>query len=118
MNIATGSGTTLLHELEHRLGVPYRFEAEFQIQESKCMDCPLENKSWVSYVRNLDDSGSEADFALFSKVIRGQEFLKRAKLGAGSLTLYNSLDALRFLGVEMVSQPFILTSRGKVGMSL
>lgn len=115
LNIATGSGSTLLHELEHRLGVTYRFEKEFEIVESRCVTCPLEHRRWVSYVRDLDDSGSEADFTLFSKIVRGREFWKSAKIGYASLTLYNTLDALRFLKSEIVNRPFILTKRGITG---
>ncbi len=115
LNIATGSGSTLLHELEHRLGVTYRFEKEFEIVKSKCVTCPLEHRKWVSYVRDLDDSGSEADFTLFSKMVRGREFWASARLGYSSVTLYRSLDALRFLESELVNRPSLLTRRGVEG---
>lgn len=116
LNIATGSGSTLLHELEHRLGVTYRFEKEFEIVKSKCVTCPLEHRKWVSYVRDLDDSGSEADFTLFSKMVRGREFWASARLGYSSVTLYRSLDALRFLESELFNRPSLLTRRGVEGL--
>jgi aminoglycoside 3-N-acetyltransferase len=112
VNISTGSGSTLLHEIEHRLGVPYRFEKILDTRIADCPSCPEIRTKWKSYVRDLGDPDSEADFSLFSKMIRKEPFWSRSLLGLSGITSYSSWDAIIFLKDQLALYPDLLIKRG------
>jgi aminoglycoside N3'-acetyltransferase len=113
LNIGTGSGTTLLHELEFRLRVPYRFEVDFNtniFDRDSGKTVPI---TWGSYVRDLKAPGTEADFTQFSAQIATENFLHTAPLGYSKLTCYEISKGFEFLKSKVILNPNFLTKDGR-----
>lgn len=112
LNIGTGSGTTLLHELEFRIGVEYRFEIEIS---TNLFDRDSEKSkpvTWRTYVRDLNVQGTEADFTQFSTQIANEDFLFKAQLGHSKLTCYEISRGFEFLKRKIRLNPCFLTKDG------
>lgn len=105
LNLGTGAGSTLLHELEFRLGVKYRFEKRFEFLSSG----ELTPKPWFSYVRDLTSDSTEASFKKLNSVIKNEKFYRSTVLGRGRVSSYKTLDMLFFLEKTLEREPNFLT---------
>jgi len=112
LNICTGAGCTLIHELEFRLGAPYRFEKTFHGQSYNAQKKVNEHINWQSYVRDLDDIGSKADFTLLTSTVKSLDFYKEIQLGKGLVSSYKIQDMFSFIKKAIISKPDFLTIRG------
>jgi aminoglycoside 3-N-acetyltransferase len=111
LNICTGAGSTLLHELEFRLGVPYRYEKAFTGQSYSAEKRVNALLSWQSYVRDLDDIDSQADFTLLTSTVKHLDFYKETQLGKGLISSYKIQDMFSFIKKELISKPDFLTKK-------
>ncbi len=112
LNIGTGSGTTLLHELEFRLGVAYRYEIELSTNVLDRGSSESKPIIWSTYVRDLNVPGSEADFTQFSTQVASEDFLLAARLGYSKLTCYEISKGFQFLETKIRLHPNFLTKDG------
>jgi aminoglycoside N3'-acetyltransferase len=107
-----GSGTTLLHEIERQVGVNYRKEKLFSYEIQRTADEPIFRNTWTSYVRDLEDSGSAADFRLLSREFLNHPNVFTVRLGKGSIVSYE-LDTLKkFVQDKLIKNPWYLTKNG------
>ena len=112
LNIGTGSGTTLLHELEFRIGVPYRQEIKIGTNLFDSRSRSSRPITWSTYVRDLESPGSEADFTQFSKHVSNEDFLLTARLGYSKLTCYEISQVYQYLKMKIRLNPNFLTKDG------
>lgn len=112
LNIGTGSGTTLLHELEFRIGVPYRYETEISTNIFDSRSRTSRPITWSTYVRDLNVPGAEADFTQFSSQVANEDFLLKARLGYSKLTCYEISSVFQFLTMKIRLNPNFLTKDG------
>ena len=112
LNIGTGSGTTLLHELEFRIGVAYRFEIEISTNLFDRGSGKSKPITWRTYVRDLNVQGTEADFTQFSAQAANEDFLYTARLGYSKLTCYEISRGFQFLETKIRLNPGFLTKGG------
>jgi aminoglycoside N3'-acetyltransferase len=97
--ICAGGGSTLVHEIEFELNVGYRFQKEFT-GKIKNRDQNIETINWTTYVRNLTEPRSEADFTLLTGHLIKTRSLLPIRLGSGYIgamstaTLRNNVIAL------------------------
>lgn len=113
LSIATGYGSTLIHEIEHSLRVPYRFMKTFigdVIDQKIGISQKLE---WRAFVNSREIHGSEADFARLNFDLFHQNVVPRIKLGRGSLVCYPVNYMHEFLAKKLTQDEWYLTVRGR-----
>ena len=113
LNIGTGSGTTLLHELEFRIGVAYRHEIKISTNVFDRGSRKSKPITWSTYVRDLNFQGTEADFTQFSTQVANEDFLFTARLGYTKVTCYEITRGFQFLKTKIRLNPNFLTKEGK-----
>lgn len=107
-----GCGTTFLHEIERQIGVIYRSEKVFSYKFQRAENEPILHDTWTSYVRDLDDTGTEADFRLLSTEFIKYRNVHTVQLGKGYIVSYE-LDTLKeFVSSKMLTNPWYLTNKG------
>jgi aminoglycoside N3'-acetyltransferase len=113
VNIGSGAGTTLIHQIEFDLKVSYRFEKTFH----GLIDFGNENifsVEWNSYVRNLQNKHSEANFTKLTAKVSSMNFYKRVSIGRSEITGYRISDMENFLRGTLISDPNFLTVGGQI----
>lgn len=108
LSINTGAGGTIVHEMEYRLSVPYRFEKHFlgrvKDQESKA----IVELDWISYVRDLANPSTEAEFLNLTKLLYERAIWKKYPLGKGYVSCANSLEVLDYVSKTIIENPGLL----------
>ena len=112
LNIGTGAGSTLLHELERRIGVGYRHDKYFSHLAQLHNQNPKFPKEWLSYVRNIEMESSEADFRMLSKLVRNEEFYSQWRVGKTLLTCYKMSNMFEYLKTQIQKEPNFLNRKG------
>ena len=110
ITVNLGAGSTLVHEIEHGLGVSYRFDKVFhglvQLEEG------TEESQWTSYVRNLHDTGTKHDFRRLTKDL-DYGFLRRStQVGNGQISCIGIQEFRRFIEKRVAEDTNYLISRG------
>lgn len=84
MTINLGAGSTLVHEIEHELGVPYRstklFRGDIKIDQRQT------TIKWMSYVRDLNNPSTKHDFRRLTRDLDRKSLRKSNPLGRGVLS--------------------------------
>lgn len=109
ISINTGGGGTIIHEMENALSVPYRFEKVFQGRRIDPITLRMEEVTWTSYVRDLSDPSTEADFLELTKRLYAQRIWKKWRLGRGYIAVANAGEVFDFLTQEIKTDPRLLT---------
>jgi aminoglycoside N3'-acetyltransferase len=109
ISINTGAGGTIIHEMENVLAVPYRFEKTFEGRRIDPVTSRVEDVTWTSYVRDLSDPSSEADFLELTKRLYAKEIWKKWRLGKGYIAVASAGEVLDFLVQEIKTDPRLLT---------
>lgn len=109
ISINAGGGGTIIHEMENALSVPYRFEKTFQGQRIDPITSRVEEVTWTSYVRDLSDPSTEADFLELTKRLYAQKIWKKWRLGRGYIGIANAGEVFDFLAQEIETDPCLLT---------
>lgn len=105
-------GTTFLHEIERQIGVIYRTEKMFNYQIQKAANEAICTNTWRSYVRDLEDKNTEADFSLLSAEFIKHPNVYKVQLGKGYIISYE-LDTLKsFVINKLLRNPWYLTKKG------
>ncbi|MBO75246.1 MAG: hypothetical protein CMD33_08235 [Flavobacteriales bacterium] len=110
VTVNLGAGSTLVHEIEHGLGVSYRFEKLFDglVQLEK----GIEGSSWTSYVRDLDDPGSKHDFRRLTQDLGHTSLWKSTRVGNGQIASVGIQKFQRFIEERVAEDTNYLISRG------
>lgn len=111
LNLNLGAGSTIIHEIEFRFGVNYRFMKEFRGLFENPRNNKVENISWRAFVRKLDVEGSQASFRQLTKDFKKTKHLRERKLGQGVIRSYDSKDLIKFLQTKLMRYPEYLTSK-------
>ena len=112
LNLGTGVGTTLLHEVERRLDVPYRQDKFFSGDMLNSNGNILSCSNGRSYVRDLNFEGSEADFRFLNKITTDQDFVSRLRFGKTEISIYRIQDMAKFIKNSLGKWPNLLNKRG------
>jgi aminoglycoside 3-N-acetyltransferase len=110
VTINLGAGSTLIHEIEHGLGVPYRFEKVFHGQVQ------LENVSreisWTSYVRDLHDPETKHDFRRLTEDLEQDSLRRITSLGNGLMASIGIRTFKRYIEERVEKDASYLIKRG------
>lgn len=107
-----GCGTTFLHEIERQIGVIYRSEKVFSYEFQRAENESIFSNTWTSYVRDLEDTGTEADFRLLSTEFTKHRDVHTVQLGKSYIVSYE-LDTLKeFVYSKILTNPWYLTKKG------
>jgi aminoglycoside N3'-acetyltransferase len=112
LNICTGAGSTLIHEIEYRLAVAYRFEKTFFGSRYDSEKNVYNFLKWQSYVRHLNNPDFESDFALLSSIVKQEVFYTEERLGKGVISSYKIQDMFKFIKKVISIQPDLLIRKG------
>jgi aminoglycoside 3-N-acetyltransferase len=112
--ISAGAGTTLIHEIERRIGVPYRFDKEFKCLIKETPASETKSVQWTAYVRKLEIQGSEADFNRLTKEFLDSDGVKIVSLGKSYLIGFEIQKLFSFLQEKLALNPYYLTRRGSI----
>ncbi|WFE89353.1 AAC(3) family N-acetyltransferase [Roseibium porphyridii] len=109
-NLNFDAGSTFIHHVERKLGVPYR------------QDRPMSGEIWdgngwieaefVFFCRDMNDPGATARFELFDKLAREAEIVATQPVGRGSVVVISARDTEDFIRNQITRTPDFLTSRG------
>jgi len=113
-----GCGTTFLHEIERQIGVIYRSEKVFSYEFQRAENESIFSNTWTSYVRDLEDTGTEADFRLLSTEFIKHRNVHTVQLGKGYIVSYE-LDTLKeFVYSKILTNPWYLIKKGYQNLDL
>jgi len=105
-NFNFDAGSTFIHYIERKLGVPYRFDKTFfgQINSNKV----LRESNATIFVRILED-GTEAKFEAFDQIATESNLYKRASIGRGFVGCISAESCFKIVENTLVSRPWFLT---------
>ena len=109
---SVGCGTTFLHEIEKQIGVIYRTEKIFNYEIQKAANEAIYSNTWRSYVRDLEDNDTEADFRLLSTDFIKHPNVFKVQLGKGYIVSYEINTLKSFVFKKLASNPWYLTKKG------
>jgi aminoglycoside 3-N-acetyltransferase len=110
-NFNLDAGSTLLHHIEWRLGVPYRRERQF---DGVIVNHDKPRNGTASYFsRDLDDVGSTAAFELFDKIARERGKARTSRVGRGAVVGIRAGDTYSIIAETLACQPRFLTRAGR-----
>lgn len=108
LSINAGAGGTIVHEMEYRNSVPYRFEKSFK---GKIVD-PRTNMTteieWNSYVRDLANPITEARFENLTKRLYLEGIWKKSPLGKGYISVASSMEVFNYVSKAIKLDPTLL----------
>jgi len=107
-----GCGTTFLHEIERQIGVIYRTEKIFNHEIQKAANEAICRNTWRSYVRDLEDKDTEADFRLLSAEFIKHPNVYKVQLGKGYIVSYELNTLKSFVINKLLINPWYLTKKG------
>jgi aminoglycoside 3-N-acetyltransferase len=112
LSINVGAGGTILHEMEFRNAVPYRFEKTFKgkvADRSKNIQTDL---IWISYVRDLSNPLTEARFENLTELLYLEGIWKKSSLGKGYISIASSIEVFEFVSRYIKLDPAFLIKLG------
>jgi len=108
LSINAGAGGTIVHEMEYRISVPYRFEKQFRGKVQDPESKAIVELDWISYVRDLANPSTEADFLNLTKLLYEKAIWKKFPFGKGYLSCANSLAVLDCVSKSINENPRLL----------
>lgn len=113
LNIGTGAGSTILHELERRNQVSHRFDKMFEGFVREPETDLLTRVSWNSYVRSYEDEGFVADFTTLTRESVAAGVAKKLKIGKSFIWTYKLQEMSDFLFSKFREEPLYLTTKNR-----
>jgi aminoglycoside 3-N-acetyltransferase len=110
LSINMGVGTTLIHEIEFRNNVNYRYMKDFYGQVKDESSGALLRSKWKSFVRNLEIRGSEANFKRLNKDFSLSKYWNTTSIGKGYIGTYRISDMESFLEKKFKENTNYLTN--------
>jgi aminoglycoside 3-N-acetyltransferase len=104
------AGSTLLHNIERRANVRYRYDKVFH--GASRIRGSTEFHSWTSYVRDLHDPGTVPSFDRLTADLISQGLWRRVSLGNGFLASIALTDYEAFIMEKLVKDPYYLIAKG------
>lgn len=114
--VNVGCATTLIHELEYRLSVTYRFLKEFV---GYCQFTPNDNLElikWKAFVNKREIPNSGADFTTLNRDIFSDSNITKVKFGKGYIVHFDINFLSSFLKIKMQTNPWYVTKHGQFFM--
>lgn len=112
LNLNFDAGSTFLHFVERRLGVPYR--SDLTLSGDIVVDGVSSATECVYFARNLDDPEASPKFERFDTLARAAGIVQTAKLGRGAVVAISAHDAAAFLAKAIEQEPRLMTASGQV----
>jgi aminoglycoside 3-N-acetyltransferase len=109
LSLNLGVGSTLLHEMENKIAVQYRFMKQFSGEILNIHSGKLQKINWSAYVRKLEIEGSAASFKLLNKDFIKTKYWKSCKVGKGIIGAYDLLSMEQYLFEKIKEFPNYLT---------
>ena len=111
-NFNFDSGSTLIHYVEKKITVPYRYDKGFP--GKAIVNGIEEDRTYYHYVYDLAKSNNEADFTKFDKKAKELGLAKVVKLGKGSVLCMKAEDVVTLIQSELLKNPAFLIKGDKV----
>lgn len=107
INMNFDAGSTLIHYVERKLAVPYRFDKTFggMIAKNGKM-YPASSTIWVRY---LSDDALEFDSKPFNKLARESNVFQVESLGRGQIGVIAAQDTYTLISATLPKRPWFLT---------
>jgi len=109
LSLNLGVGSTLLHEMENKIAVQYRFMKQFSGEVLNVNSATSQEINWSAYVRKLEIEGSTTSFKLLNKDFIKTKYWKSCKVGKGIIGVYDSLIMEQYLVEKIKESPNYLT---------
>lgn len=111
-NLNMDAGSTLLHYVERRLGVPYRqdrrFEGRYEVDGVWSRDGAVTFRS-----RSLDEPEYESATAAFDRLARSRGLVRTAQVGRGQVVSIGARDTVDVVEQALPERPLLLTVSGE-----
>lgn len=111
LNLNFDAGSTFLHFVERRLGVPYR--SDLTMSGEIAVDGVHRAAECVYFARNLDDPDASPKFERFDALARAAGIVQTARVGRGSVVAISARDAAAFLAEAIQAEPRLMTASGQ-----
>lgn len=109
-NLNCDAGSTFLHYVERRLGVPYRFAKTFR--GNVLRNGLARPATAIHFCRDLDRPEDVAAFERFDRRAREAGIVRTARVGRGEIVAMRAAAVLAFLERELPREPRLLTQGG------
>jgi aminoglycoside N3'-acetyltransferase len=114
--VNVGCGTTLIHELEYRFKVNYRFLKEFVGLCQYNPNSPKKLIRWTAFVNKREIPHSQADFSSLNRDLFSESNIKKVKLGRGYIVHFDTEFLTSFLKIKLDETPWYLTKQGRLDL--
>jgi len=115
LNLNFDAGSTFIHYVERKLGVPYRFDKTFSgIIRQGGTERPATSTIWVRY--SSDDS-LEAAFEPFDAIARSDGSFAVARFGRGEVGTISAQATAEIIARTLPKRPWFLTKAEQLGIS-
>ena len=102
-NLNFDANSSIIHYIEKKLQVPYRFDKEFS--GKIIINGKSEVKSFYHFCRNLSDN---PDFKKFHSLAVNKNILKQSKLGKGMIVCLTAKDTVEVIENKLSTEPRFL----------
>jgi aminoglycoside 3-N-acetyltransferase len=115
LNLNFDAGSTFIHYVERKIGVPYRFDKTFYgtIREGG-VERAAHSTIWVRY---LSDNALEAAFEPFDAIARAEGLFAVARLGRGAVGAISAQAVADIIVRTLPQRPWFLTKAEQCGVS-
>lgn len=114
LNMNFDAGSTLIHYIERKLDVPYRFDKTFEgVIVSNGRPLPASSTIWVRY---MSDNALEFDSKPFDKLARENGVFHVNSLGRGEIGLISAKDTYKLINDTLPKRPWFLTKAESLGI--
>jgi aminoglycoside 3-N-acetyltransferase len=115
LNLNFDAGSTFIHYVERKLGVPYRFDKTFSgIVRQNGVERRASSTIWVRY---LSDDSLEAVFEPFDAIARAEGSFAVARLGRGEIGTISAQATADIIARTLPKRPWFLTKAEQIGIS-
>lgn len=108
-------GCTLLHYVERRLKVPYRFDKAFH--GTMTVEGVAQTMDWEIFVRYLSDDRLEHDPLPFVTRIKEREMARWRQLGRGEVLAITAAEVFDAVASALPDSPWLLTEAHAAGIT-
>ncbi len=109
VSICLDAGSTYLHEVEWMAKVSYRYEKNFV---GRIANNPTAETHWKTFVRNLEQPGTEASFKRLTQDVRRNGLWRTGKVGRGFVGVLSVVDLTDFVISQLARYETYLTVAG------
>lgn len=113
LNMNFDAGSTFIHYVERKLGVPYRFDKEFcGVTRTEDVHVSLVHTIYVRYMHEA----LEPHFEEFDRIARERNLFQTAKVGRGEIGVISAADTFALIEDVIKDRPWFLTKAETMGI--